>query len=124
MTLTKPKRSNREHQIQAACVKWFGYVHEPDGHVLFAIPNGGKRDKATAKLLKDEGVKEGVPDLFLSVQRCNYGGLYMETKTPTGYLSDGQRQMHSILRNAGYKVEVVRSFDEFEILVNDYLSQK
>lgn len=120
------KRNNEEHKIQTACVTWFDYVYTPAGYVLFAIPNGGERDARTGAMMKREGVRRGMPDLFLSVVRRNtegrvLGGLYIETKTATGKLTKDQKEKHELLRNGGYRVEVVRSFAEFYRLVNDYI---
>lgn len=53
-------------------------------HKIFAIPNGGKRNIVTASKLKLEGVKAGVPDLFLAVSRHNCHGLFIEMKRAKG----------------------------------------
>ncbi len=37
------------------------------GIVYFAVPNGGRRNKAEAILLKRSGVKAGVPDIVIPV---------------------------------------------------------
>lgn len=37
--------------------------------LLFAIPDGGRRDAVTGAHLKAEGVRAGVPDMFLAVPR-------------------------------------------------------
>ncbi len=47
-------------------------LHErayPELILLHHIPNGGLRNKTTAKRLKAEGVKPGVPDIFTSIKR-------------------------------------------------------
>lgn len=54
--------------------------------LMHAIPNGGARgnDSTTNKIrggmLKAEGVKKGVPDIFLPVPKHNLCGLYIELK--------------------------------------------
>ena len=56
-----------EHSEQVTLIKWWALACKQFGipeQLLFAIPNGGKRDVISAKLLKDEGVRAGVPDLF------------------------------------------------------------
>jgi hypothetical protein len=50
---------------------------------MFAIPNGGLRDPRTAASLKAEGVKSGVPDVFLPIPRHGLAGLFIELKRPT-----------------------------------------
>lgn len=47
--------TQEEHKIQCACVKWFAYAHPELKGLLFAVPNGGARSKATAGRLKAEG---------------------------------------------------------------------
>jgi hypothetical protein len=49
----------------------------PELRLMFAIPNGGSRDKREAANLKAEGVKSGVPDVFLPVPRHNYLVLFI-----------------------------------------------
>jgi hypothetical protein len=117
---------NEESKIQQACVKWF-HAQYPNV-VMFAIPNGGKRGIVTAKIMKGEGVMPGCPDLFiahqgspLSVETIGCPGLFIEMKTPTGVLSKVQKEVHSKLEDAGYKVAVCRSLDEFMQTVNNYL---
>lgn len=65
------------------------YWHWPQLDLMHAIPNGGKRDAITAGKLKAEGVKAGIPDIFLPVARSGYHGLYIELKKPK---AEGQRQ--------------------------------
>ena len=48
---------------------------------MFHIPNGGSRNKLEASNLKKQGVKAGVPDLFLPVGRGSYHGLFIELKS-------------------------------------------
>ena len=82
-----------EHTEQVAVINW-AKLNEgkyPQLRNLFAIPNGGHRHIGTAKKLKAEGVKAGVPDLCLgcqggeSVVPClgrvkRYGAMFIEMK--------------------------------------------
>ena len=47
---------DREHDLQVVCVEWFRYQYPRLTMRLFAVPNGGYRDRKTASKLKDEGV--------------------------------------------------------------------
>lgn len=58
----------------------YGPEAVPELEDMFAIPNGGKRDKITAANLRREGVKRGVPDVFLPVRRGAWAGLFIELK--------------------------------------------
>ena len=96
----------REHQEQAALIEWRDWMtpRYPALQWLFAIPNGGKRDKITAARLKAEGVQPGVPDLFLPVVgRTGGAGLWIEMKTNTGRLSlDQQRWRDHLVDHYDY----------------------
>lgn len=109
-----------EHTIQKTMVQWFDMQYP--GLLLYAVPNGGKRDKATAGKLKAEGVREGIPDLKLAVTTDLYSGLYIETKTTDGRLSDEQIVAHAYLRGQHYAVTVARNLEAFQRAIADYLS--
>ena len=113
---------NLEHKLQVACVRWFRLQY-PD-KILFAIPNGGKRNIITARFLKDEGVLAGVPDLFLAEPSGGYAGLFIEMKVGRNTLTNRQKIIIRQLKKAGYKVDVVRSLDQFIDVVNSYLGQE
>lgn len=151
MTPDQLARTNSEHGHQRALFAWanmavlFGFnaawddrsYNEPNfarntygqdsegaPHELarmHAIANGGKRDKITAGKLKAEGVKAGVPDIFLPVPMPMSGlnrwdkrhcGLYIEMKRPkagqqtAGSTSNEQETWIVYLRSAGYAVGV------------------
>lgn len=126
-----------EHDEQVIVVKWAD-AH-PIGHpvrLLLAIPNGGQRHKATAGRLRAEGVRAGVPDLFLPVPRLvnispstahvrSCPGLWIELKrrksSPSATSSE-QRWWHEALRAQGYRVEVCRGADEAIAAITDYLA--
>lgn len=93
-----------EHQEQVALMHWaaFSMKTYPDLCMLYAIPNGGLRTKATAAKLKAEGVKAGVPDLFLSVPRGRYHGLYIEMKAGKNKPTQEQKEWIEQLNAQGY----------------------
>ena len=103
---------NLEHKEQCAVIDWWRSAHKGFGlpeFALFAIPNGGSRHMLTAVRLKAEGVRSGIPDLFLAVVRGRNGGLWCEMKSSTGVLSDSQFVVTNYLQDAGYIVIVCRS---------------
>jgi hypothetical protein len=70
--------------------------------LIFAIPNGGKRNISTAKKLKAEGVVPGVPDLFIPAW-----GIWIEMKRQKGgRTSSDQDGMISYLESIGHHVIV------------------
>ena len=112
-----------EHQHQKALFKWANQV--PGLHVMYAIPNGGQRHVLVAKKMKAEGVKSGVPDIFLPIMRGVFGGLYIELKAPkTGKVSDNQNQWLSALRDEGYQVAVCFGWESAKETIENYLRLK
>lgn len=75
-------RLDDESGHQEALFSWAAYQQGrmPELEYLHHVPNGGKRDKATATALKRQGVKAGVPDIVLPAVRAGYHGLYIELK--------------------------------------------
>ena len=121
-----------EHNIQCACVRWFNFQWPEYRGLLFAVPNGGARSKATAGKLKAEGVVAGVADLILLVPQwfttwrgqegCKYAGLCIEMKTDKGRQSPEQKQWQEMVEAHGYKYAVCHSLDEFMNTINKYLT--
>jgi hypothetical protein len=94
-----------EHQEQKALIQRVR-LHEdryPELKMLFAIPNGGLRRQATAGKLKAEGVKPGVPDLFLAVPKGGAHGLFIELKAVGGTLTERQASVMRALTVQGYE---------------------
>lgn len=113
--------SNEEHQLQCACVRSFRFKYPRFRHNLFAVPNGGKRDKTTAAKLKAEGALAGVADLIFLKSNRYYGALLIEMKTRTGRQTDTQREWQKLIETDGYKYVVCRSVDDFMREVDEYL---
>lgn len=115
-----------EHQSQVNLMQWWALMHNRFGiseQLLFAIPNGGQRNIIIAKKLKDEGVRAGVPDLFLAVPRGEFHGLFVEMKKEKGgRVSDSQKTMIAELSEAGYRVTVCHGFDEARRCIEEYLA--
>ena len=94
----------------------------PELDLMHHIPNGGKRSKSEAARFKLQGVKAGVPDIFLPCARGGYHGLYIELKrTKGGKISAAQKEWIDALRGQGYKVIVCYGFDEAREVIISYL---
>lgn len=117
----RPPR-DEEHRLQCACVRWFRLQYPAWRELLFAIPNGGVRDKVTASRLKAEGVVPGVSDLLLLYPAGTYHALCIEMKTPSGKQSAGQKQWQQEAEKAGYKYVLCRSLDDFVSTIEKYLA--
>ena len=85
-------------------------------HVLYcAVPNGGKRRRTEAAIMKGLGVKAGVPDLLILQglpRKPDARGGALEIKTRTGRVSTQQRAWRALLREAGWEAEIGRGLDE------------
>jgi hypothetical protein len=116
---------HEESQHQQALVRWADSAwvgNRRIGDFLFAVPNGGRRDKITASILKSEGVRAGVPDLVLALPVGKHPGLFIELKPPkAGRVSDSQRKWIERLREVGYRVEVCHGWDAARNVIEDYL---
>lgn len=143
-----------EHSQQTALFAWaaLNYRNDERLRLLHAIPNGGTRGdtkqdrRIRGGMLKAEGVRAGVPDLFLPVpserwypdlSQMPYHGLYIEMKKPaarlkrapkhkwdTGGVSDDQVIWLNALEAQGYKVVVCYSWYEAANEIKFYLTGK
>jgi len=113
-----------EHEEQRNFVNWMKKKSLVDYRygLIFAIPNGGKRGKITAAKLKLEGVRPGIPDLFLPVPTNLYHGLFIEMKRyKGGTLSKNQIIWLNALLNQGYLCKVGNGAEEAKDIVRRYL---
>lgn len=92
--------SRSESDEQIGFVRWF--EGQFAGVRIFHIPNGGHRAISVAKKMKAEGVKPGVPDLYVPAWR-----LWIEMKRATGgRLSRDQKDWIAYLEGIGDTVIV------------------
>lgn len=119
----KPVRhqNDEEHRIQCACVRWFRIQYPKLADILFAVPNGGSRNKAEAGRMKMEGITAGVADLILLKPNRFYGALCIEMKTPKGRQSETQKRWQEIVESTGNKYVVCRSIEDFISAVRSYM---
>lgn len=94
----------------------------PDLRLMFHIPNGGSRNVIEGKNLKRQGVKKGVPDIFLPVPRWGWHGLFIEMKKADGGRpTPEQREYLNELNDRGYCAEICHGFGEASKFILDYL---
>lgn len=107
----------KEHAIQVLVVNYLRLVLPPP-FLIYAIPNGGKRDGRTGTILKAEGVLAGIPDLHVPVARQGYASLYIELKKKGKTATKIQTEMHERLRALGNKVILC---DDWELAVAEIM---
>ena len=120
-----------EDDHQAALFKWAAMesARKPALSNLFAVPNGGKRNVREATRLKSQGVKAGVPDLFLAYPSARFAGFFIELKRPIvkgesrPSVSKEQADWLKRLSEAGYRAQVCYGWLEAREAINEYLGE-
>jgi hypothetical protein len=113
-----------EAQEQATLFEWAARVQGrfPELQWMYAIPNGGSRHPIEARHLKEQGVKPGIPDLFLPCARGGFHGLYIEMKRRKGgRVSIEQKKTIIALRVQGYRVEVCEGWEKARDVIKEYM---
>lgn len=110
-----------ESQIQKQCVEWFRGTYTSIEPLFFAVPNGGMRNRITAKIMKDEGTRAGVADLILQIPMGGYACLAIEMKVPGGKQSDNQKVYQKLLTRMKGKYVICHSLEEFKNEVKEYI---
>lgn len=104
-----------EHCEQVNFVNWFEYQYPKVK--LMAIPNGEKRHISVAKRLKKEGVRKGVPDLFIPEWR-----VWIEMKRiKGGRLSSDQKEWLDYLADCEYTVFVCKGFEDAKNCIQQFV---
>lgn len=87
---------------------------------IFAIPNGGLRNKVVARRMKLEGLKKGVPDLFVP-EWC----LWIEMKrTKGGTVSKEQKDWINYLQSIGHAVIIGKGWQDAINQIEAFISAK
>ena len=113
-----------EAQEQKALFEWADRAkgRYPALRWLFHIPNGGSRNLIEARHLKEQGVKAGVPDIFLPCPNPIHMGLFIELKRRKGgRISEEQSRWIAELNKAGYRAVVAYGFEDAKQIILNYL---
>lgn len=116
---------SQEAVEQINLMKWTEYMsgRYPEIRLLFHVPNGGSRNRIEAANLKKQGVKAGVPDLFLPVARGGHFGLFIEMKFGKNRTTAQQKEWIKELRDQGYRCEVCYGWEAASEVLTDYLGK-
>ncbi len=112
-----------EHGVQSAFFAALGRIEHPAARAAFAIPNGavgaswGRRNRFGA-----EGVRRGVPDIFIGFPSNGKHGLFLEFKYGNNNPTKEQIEWLQRLERNGYAVGVPYSVSEALILLSKYLN--
>jgi len=105
-----------EDALQQKCITWFWNTFPHLRGLLFSVPNGGERSARQGKTLNLTGLVSGVSDLILL-----YRGKVFCIELKKDYKSNqssNQIEWQSKVESQGIPYFVVRSLNEFKILIN------
>lgn len=94
----------------------------PELALLFHIKNETKEGATQVAIDRAQGVKKGVPDLFLPVARGSYHGLFIEMKTDKGRTSTAQDWWIDNLRKQFYYCVVCHGWESAVETLEEYLN--
>ncbi|WP_288477125.1 VRR-NUC domain-containing protein [uncultured Pseudomonas sp.] len=123
-TRTRKKPVDWEGIEQTALFKWIDLQYPQESKLIYHVPNGGHRHKATAGKLKGQGVRAGMPDINVDIARGGYFGLRIEFKaTPPNdaAVSPKQRDALQLLNDRGYLAIVCRGAHDAQEQIRAYL---
>ena len=107
-----------ESEEQIGFLRWFEAAFS--GVRIFHIPNGGHRAMSVAKKMKAEGVRPGVPDLYIPKWK-----LWIEMKRQSGgRLSADQRDWIDYLDAIGDDVIVANGATDASRQVMEWFSKR
>jgi hypothetical protein len=121
-----PPAEPSEHKDQAVVMSWLS-LNYPDV-LAFAVPNAAKRTHWESQRLRAEGMRPGVPDIYIEEARGGWFGLRVEMKKLSeirainGGLSDKQLEVREILMRKGYKVVTCYGSEHALKTIEYYLS--
>lgn len=115
-------KGKEEHFIQVRLFRFVEREYPQYYDDFFAIPNGGLRSASTAKGLREEGQKAGIPDTFIDVAKGAYHGMRLEVKADKGRLQPNQVIALQKLSERGYFAVMGRGYHECESQIISYLN--
>ena len=131
---TKPEGAyiGTESGFQKSAIKLVRSIAKCDSRLVTHIHNGGQRTIMAGARLKAEGVVAGHPDIVVfSVRRLIlregadlwtqlFAGLAIELKVWPNKPSADQEEIHRLLRDEGWRVEVAYGLGEVERITREY----
>ncbi len=87
----------------------------------FHIANERKCSIYRGKILKRMGVKSGVSDIFISIARGGFHGLWVEMKIGKNTLTPNQKRFMDDMKYQGYETCCCYGFNEARKVIEGYL---
>lgn len=123
-TRTRKKPVDWEGIEQTALFKWIDLQYPQESKLIYHVPNGGHRHKATAGKLKGQGVRAGMPDINVDIARGGYFGMRIEFKATPPHdaaVSPKQRDALQLLTERGYLAIICRGAHDAQEQIRAYL---
>ncbi|MBA1179555.1 VRR-NUC domain-containing protein [Pseudomonas psychrotolerans] len=117
-------RIDWEGNEQTILFTWIDLQYPCESKLIYHVPNGGHRHKATAGKLKGQGVRAGMPDINVDIARGGYFGMRIEFKaTPPNDspISPKQRDALQLLNDGGYLAILCRGVHDAQEQIRAYL---
>lgn len=106
---------------QKTLIRWVSLKHPKIKDLLFHVPNEGKRSPIRGLEMRRMGMRAGIPDLFLSVPRGTYHGMYIELKSLSGKLTPQQQKYLDRFNQEGYLAVCCYGWEEAAKSIEEYL---
>lgn len=117
----KPPLEAEEQETLFSVIEGAKLVY-PELCMAFHVPNEGKRSRYTGSSLKKQGLRSGVPDIYLDVPRLEWHGLRIELKRQKAYrISEAQREWIKDYNRYGYAAAVCFGWEEAWELIVAYI---
>jgi hypothetical protein len=117
-----------EHAQQTALFCWAAMPTiqrlYPELKFMFAIPNGGERNKIVAGNLKAEGVRAGVWDIFLPIPVRLSHGMFIEMKVDNNGLTAEQKTFGLFILANHYETAVCYNWQDAVRAIVQYLGAR
>ncbi|MDT3718457.1 VRR-NUC domain-containing protein [Pseudomonas oryzihabitans] len=120
----KKKPVDWEGKEQAALFRWIDLQYPKDSKLIYHVPNGGDRHMLTAKKLKAQGVRAGMPDINIDIPRGGWHGMRIEFKATPPRDADvaaNQEATLQLLNDQGYLAIVCRGVHDAEEHIRAYM---
>lgn len=101
---------HEESKLQKTVVQYLRLEFRNCGALVFAVPNGGKRNIVEARIQVAEGTLHGVSDLIILLP--NARTVFVEMKTPTGKQSEYQKEFEKNVTNLKFDYVIWRTIDD------------
>lgn len=111
----------QEHYEQVRVFNFY-FQYEDIYNLLYSVPNGGARDKATGAKMKAGGLKRGIPDINLDKPKGRYHGLRLELKVAGGKPTAEQIEKMNLLDKEGYFCVLAIGYQEAIDAITCYLN--